>query len=82
MQNLPCNADTKTEKSSSSVQLVLEISIPGLSGRRCTTPFSEYVKMVPVPSFDINSLYFKHKHDNSSCFSSSDIGLNISGGLS
>lgn len=72
------------EKSSSSVQLVLDISNPGRGFLNVTTPFTSIcVKTVSAFSDAFrNCLYLIPRQEIISCFCSNEIGWNISGGLS
>lgn len=70
------------EKSSSSVQLVLDTIRPGLLGDKCT-PFDEHsVKAVACSLEPANISYRSDSFNRNSCFSARDIGRNSSAGLS
>lgn len=72
--NIPCNAFNNIEKSSSSVQLVLDIIKPGLLQDSFISFLIHSVNIVEFSFSPLNVSYFLLNFNKNSCFSFNDIG--------
>lgn len=79
---VPSRAASKTEKSSSSVQLVLETIMATSVSLSVTVLPADSLKILPTHSLDTNSSYFRLNELKNLCLAVKSMGLNISDGLS